>query len=131
MSTLEQKLGRPASEKEMAADMNISVEEYRQQLECIECGRLEALVEEPVQSSGNEPEKCEISKQLGCAIQRLPPNERQLLGFFYQQELNQCEIALVFGVTEARICQIHKQALLRLKSILLQDSTTGMDAFLC
>ena len=50
------------------------------------------------------------------AIQELPERERLVLSLYYEQELNLKEIGAVLKVTESRVCQLHGQALLRLKS---------------
>jgi RNA polymerase sigma factor for flagellar operon FliA len=49
------------------------------------------------------------------AIQALPERERLVLSLYYEQELNLKEIGAVLKVTESRVCQLHGQALLRLK----------------
>ena len=122
ISVLEQRLGRTATEKDVAEALGISLKEYRYQLDSIECGQLESLVDDSVIT---EDDCCleqeEIQQQFASAIEQLPINERQLLGFYYQHGLNQCEIAVVFHLTEARISQLHRQALLRLKAILQKD----------
>jgi RNA polymerase sigma factor FliA len=46
----------------------------------------------------------------------LPPREKQVMALYYQDELNLKEIGAVLGVTESRVCQIHGQALLRLRA---------------
>jgi RNA polymerase sigma factor for flagellar operon FliA len=48
----------------------------------------------------------------------LPERERLVLSLYYEQELNLKEIGAVLKVTESRVCQLHGQALLRLKSLL-------------
>ena len=50
------------------------------------------------------------------AIEDLPEREKMLMGLYYEQELNFREIAAVLGVTESRVCQLHTQAVSRLKA---------------
>jgi RNA polymerase sigma factor for flagellar operon FliA len=50
------------------------------------------------------------------AIEDLPEREKMLMGLYYEQELNFREIAAVLGVTESRVCQLHTQAVSRLKT---------------
>ena len=50
------------------------------------------------------------------AVKQLPERERLVLSLYYEQELNLKEIGAVLKVTESRVCQLHGQALLRLKS---------------
>jgi RNA polymerase sigma factor for flagellar operon FliA len=54
------------------------------------------------------------------AVQELPERERLVLSLYYEQELNLKEIGAVLKVTESRVCQLHGQALLRLKARLLE-----------
>jgi RNA polymerase sigma factor FliA len=42
------------------------------------------------------------------------------LSMYYDEELNLREIGEVLGVTESRVCQIHGQALIRLRSRLTE-----------
>jgi RNA polymerase sigma factor for flagellar operon FliA len=53
---------------------------------------------------------------MATAIGTLPERERLVLALYYDEELNLKEIGQVMGVSESRVCQIHSQALLRLKA---------------
>ncbi|OLQ83434.1 hypothetical protein BEI67_10185 [Photobacterium damselae subsp. piscicida] len=50
------------------------------------------------------------------AIKTLPEREALVLSLYYDEELNLKEIGAVIGVSESRICQIHTQAMQRLKA---------------
>ena len=52
------------------------------------------------------------------AIENLPERERMLMGMHYEQEMNLREIGEVMGVSESRVCQLHSQAVARLRSML-------------
>jgi RNA polymerase sigma factor for flagellar operon FliA len=54
------------------------------------------------------------------AIDDLPERERQLMGMYYEQDMNLREIGAVMGVTESRVCQLHSQAVARLRAKLKQ-----------
>ena len=54
-------------------------------------------------------------RALAEAIDRLPERERQVMGLYYDESLNLREIGGVLGVTESRVCQIHAQAVARLR----------------
>ena len=54
------------------------------------------------------------------AIEKLPKREQLVLSLYYEQELNLKEIGAVLKVTESRVCQLHGQALLRLKTALFE-----------
>ncbi|MBA4151206.1 MAG: RNA polymerase sigma factor FliA, partial [Acinetobacter sp.] len=49
-------------------------------------------------------------------INTLPERERMVLALYYQESLNMKEIGLVLDVSESRVCQIHTQAVARLRS---------------
>ena len=59
----------------------------------------------------------------------MPERERLVLSLYYEQELNLKEIGAVLGVSESRVCQIHGQAVLRLRGRLGQYESrdAGLD----
>jgi len=57
-------------------------------------------------------------KTLIRAITELPEREKLLMGMYYEQDMNFKEIGAVLGVTESRVCQLHSQAIARLRSLL-------------
>jgi len=50
------------------------------------------------------------------AIEDLPEREKTVMGLYYEQDLNLREIGEVLGVSESRVCQLHSQAIARLRS---------------
>ena len=50
------------------------------------------------------------------AIEQLPEREQQMMSMYYEHDMNLKEIAAVLGVTESRICQLHSQAIARLRA---------------
>ncbi|HZD54702.1 MAG TPA: sigma-70 family RNA polymerase sigma factor, partial [Candidatus Aquicultoraceae bacterium] len=57
----------------------------------------------------------ELKEILGKAIDLLPEREKQLIALYYYEELTMKEIAAIFGLGEPRICQLHAQAVLRIR----------------
>jgi RNA polymerase sigma factor for flagellar operon FliA len=51
-----------------------------------------------------------------AAIAALPEREKQVMGMYYEHDMNLKEIGAVLGVTESRVCQLHSQAVSRLRS---------------
>jgi RNA polymerase sigma factor for flagellar operon FliA len=49
-------------------------------------------------------------------INDLPEKEKLILSLYYWEELTMKEIGRVMNLTEGRVCQLHSQALMRLKS---------------
>ncbi|MFC1720771.1 RNA polymerase sigma factor FliA [Patescibacteria group bacterium] len=61
-------------------------------------------------------QKKQLKKDLDHAIKSLPEREHLAITLRYDEELNLREIGQVLGVSESRACQIHSQAVLRLRS---------------
>lgn len=130
MSAVEARTGRDASDSEIAAELDIDISEYHAMASNAVSGRLfslEALTEEedsinqlPVDPDEPNPaeavQKRALQTALAQAIDELPEREKLVLSLYYDQEMNLKEIGLVLNVSESRVCQIHTQAALRLKS---------------
>jgi RNA polymerase sigma factor for flagellar operon FliA len=50
------------------------------------------------------------------AIEDLPEREQKVMALYYQEELNLREIGDILGVSESRVCQLHGQAVARLRA---------------
>lgn len=129
----EQKLGRSASEKEIADVMGVSLDEYQDMLfdsrgaqlvfydDYADDGDGEGYLDRQMEGD-EEANPLEMlgghrfRQTLIQAIEDLPEREKMLMGLYYEQELNFREIAAVLGVTESRVCQLHTQAVSRLKT---------------
>lgn len=128
MHRLEQQLGRPPEEREVATELGMSLAEYQELLCDVNNGFLLPF-EEMVAESG-EPEANDTGPRspfaallegeqrdlLIKAIEALPEREKTLMGLYYQEELNLKEIGEVLGVSESRVCQLHSQAISRLRA---------------
>jgi RNA polymerase sigma factor for flagellar operon FliA len=55
------------------------------------------------------------------AITQLPDRERMMMALYYEQDLNLREIGEIMDVTESRVCQLHTQAIARLRSQVLGE----------
>lgn len=132
ISAFEQRVGRPATEAEIADELGISSEEYSillDEVRPLSYVELDALAGDDEDSSlhdviadENQPNardialKQELIKLVVERLQALPDMQRKILAMYYFENLRLAEIAKVFGVTESRICQIHTQAVLSLKA---------------
>lgn len=130
---LEQKLGRAAQEHEIAAELEMPLEDYYQLLSDANSGQL--LPYDELVAEGQEPEQdnapfatpfadlldLEQRQLLIEAIEALPEREKLLMALYYQEELNLKEIGAVMGVTESRVSQLHSQAVSRLRAKLRRD----------
>lgn len=134
MTKLERKLGRSPEEEEMAAEMEISLDEYQQalgevsHLGCVSLNEtldnseegasfLDSLMDQRSDASPlDRIEKQELTKIMAGILQELSEKERLVISLYYYEELAQKEIAQILEVSEGRISQLHSQALLKLKT---------------
>ncbi|MBI5418817.1 MAG: FliA/WhiG family RNA polymerase sigma factor [Deltaproteobacteria bacterium] len=130
---LEGLLGRPPEEQEVAVELRISVDELRRQLAMFaglsvlsldvpqdECdgaaaGILYVLSEAAKDEAREEELLRDIKEILSRAIDTLPERERHLIALYYYEDLTMREISEIFRLGEPRICQLHAQAVLRLR----------------
>mgnify|MGYP003623020568 CR=1 FL=1 len=56
-----------------------------------------------------------MANALAEAIDRLPQREQLLLSLYYKEELTMKEISKVMAISESRVCQLHMQAVMRLR----------------
>jgi len=126
MQQIEQETGRDARDTEIAALLEITIEEYHKILQDSTCCRLFSTDEldndDHQASSENILENInedDFRVALMEAISSLPEREQMVVSLYYDEELNLKEIGNVIGVSESRACQINNQAMLRLKSRLL------------
>lgn len=61
-------------------------------------------------------EEKDIQEKLAELIDSMPEKEKLVLSLYYYEELTMQEIGKVLSITESRVCQIHSQALVKLKS---------------
>ena len=65
-----------------------------------------------------QAEQQELTEMLSVAIEGLPEREKLLLALYYLEELTMKEISKILNVSESRICQLHMQAVVRLRTSL-------------
>lgn len=125
---IENETGQDANDSEVASLLGLSLSDYHQILIDSSSARIhsfEVLEESAADSlipSSNEstPEESfnqfEYQQELVKCIKKLPEKEQLVMSMYYDDEMNFREIGEVLDVTESRICQLHGQALLRIKS---------------
>jgi RNA polymerase sigma factor for flagellar operon FliA len=125
---VENREGRPPEAREIAAELGVSIEQYNKLLADTSAGPLFSLDDESAHATRREPESGtdtdprisleseEFQESIAKCITRLPEREATVLALYYQEELHLKEIGEVLGVTESRVCQIHRQALARLRA---------------
>ena len=136
IAVAEQRLQRSPTEDEIAAQLEIPLEEYHQWLVEI-CGLNVASLESAGTQMGHDMlrltsgehgdlpstilERSELERLVAQGIDAIPEMERVVLSLYYQEELTLREIAQVVNLHESRISQLKSQAILRLRGHLAQQ----------
>jgi RNA polymerase sigma factor for flagellar operon FliA len=131
INKLAQRNGRPPTELEISAEMGISLSDYQSMLGDVKGNQLlyyedfsdeessdflERYLVDDVSDPLSLLEDDGFRKGLIQAIDDLPEREKNLMGMYYEQDMNLKEIGAVMGVSESRICQLHSQAVARLRA---------------
>ncbi len=132
IAILKTTLGRYPTDHEIAEKLGISDKVYHKRLEQYAIQSViswEELFTSPVHPSGAEPfaspeqrvEEMDTLETLTKSIQALRKNQQMVLSLYYQEGLTMGEIADVMGITRSRVCQIHKGALEKLKTMMTDN----------
>jgi len=132
IARIEQRLQRMPSEDEIAAELNLSIDEYHDWLVDIRGINLGSLDSVAGDEDGHDMlryisdeeenwpsqivERAELQSLLSEAIDRMPETERLVLSLYYHEELTLREISRVVHLHESRVSQLKSQAILRLRS---------------
>ena len=128
-------LGRPATAEEMARALGLPLDDYHklaQEVATTPPVSLDDMTGEVRSGGANQEETTfdkERSAQMKAQIEQLPEKQRLVLSLVYYNELSQKEVATVLGVTEARVSQLHKEALERLRKKLAVTVRAGEEAW--
>jgi RNA polymerase sigma factor for flagellar operon FliA len=138
MHAVEMRTGSRAEGRDIAEQMGVDLDEYHALLRKsteTRVFKLEDIFGPDVDSGDMLPgdvrgpagnlEDFKLTEAVVAAIDKLPERERTVLALYYDEELNLREIGEVLGVTESRVCQIHSQALVRLRSKLTEWQGDG------
>ncbi|GGY02945.1 RNA polymerase sigma factor FliA [Paludibacterium paludis] len=135
---LEQRFGHAPRESDIADELGLSLADYQSMLG--DCRGLSLVHYEDF--SGEDGEALEnplaniadpsapdplgvladegFREALIAAIKGLPERDQIVMSLYYEQELNLKEIGAVLGVSESRVCQLHSQAVTRLRAKLAE-----------
>jgi RNA polymerase sigma factor FliA len=121
---IEAREGREAREAEIAAAMGVPIEEYQRIVQDSSSCQLASMDDmadaTAVADRSADPlldtENGALRSAVAEAIAGLPERERLVMSMYYDDELNLKEIGAVLGISESRVCQLHGQALVRLRS---------------
>jgi RNA polymerase sigma factor for flagellar operon FliA len=136
---LEADLGRLATDEEIAAKLNISIQEYHELVNEVrpvsvlsiddaatysnmdKKSILNILEGTKLNNPYNQLNLKAVKDQIAAAIEDLPERQRLVLSLYYYEDLNLKEIGKILRVTESRVSQLHAQAIQRLRAKLAQQ----------
>ena len=133
---VESQTGREASDAEIAAQLGIPLDDYFSIVQDAASCQITSLDEaasgvgsaaadaDPFRDAADEGFRDALIK----AVDTLPEREKLVMSLYYRDELNLKEIGAVLNVTESRVCQIHGQALARLRARLANWNDTAVDS---
>jgi RNA polymerase sigma factor for flagellar operon FliA len=135
IGSLEARLGRTATDQEIAGALGVSEEEYLKTLQKISGTSMLSINEVWYSGDDNDrvsigdsiespaslnpeviAERDEIRRVIVEAINELPDKEKKVLVLYYYEDLTLKEIGRVLEVTESRVSQLHTKAIMRLRS---------------
>ncbi|MEO8248638.1 MAG: RNA polymerase sigma factor FliA [Burkholderiales bacterium] len=129
---LEHSLGRAPIESEIAAELDMKLPEYQALLGRVRGSQLvyledmgggseddDGFLDRHTVDADADPMSMlkdqRLRRALVDAIGTLPEREQQIMGMYYEHDMNLKEIAAVLGITESRVCQLHSQSIARLR----------------
>lgn len=132
VADLEHRLQRSPTEEELAGELEMEIDEFRDAMAQIGRSGIAALDEfvssesqtamgdllpDPKAVSPEAEYQVEETRQsLADAINRLPQRERLVVTLYYYEGMTLAEIGDVLGVTESRVCQIHAKTMMSLRN---------------
>jgi RNA polymerase sigma factor for flagellar operon FliA len=133
---LEHRLQRAPTDEEMAAELEITVDDFQDALLQIshstiaaldelwtvsdssgdQVSLLDTITDESAPDPASLVDQTDLKDRVADAIARLPEREKLVIALYYYENLTLREIGEVLGVTESRVSQLHTKAILRLRS---------------
>lgn len=140
MREIEAVKGRDARDSEVAKKLDMSLDEYHLVLQDASSHQIVSFEDIPSKEANvvdgfsnkisgplEQLQEENFKSVLAKIISGLPERERLVMSLYYDEELNLRETGEVLGVSESRVCQIHSQALIRLKAKIQRMFSEGED----
>lgn len=139
---LKQQIGRAPTTKEIAEVMGMSEEKIVEIMsgdvsvnsiydkkgageDSVEI--IDTIEDENSNRPEEEIERVDAKKELEQALKKLPERERTLLVFYYHENMTLKEIGEAINVSESRVCQLHAQAIMKLRNILSSNRSERLN----
>ncbi len=124
MRAVEARTGREARDAETAAQMGLGINDFHRVMQDASSSQVGSIEDLPLNFDIADRDSDPLRQALEAgfrdamakAIGDLPERERLVMSLYYDDEFNLKEIGLILKVSESRVCQIHGQALVRLKA---------------
>jgi len=121
---VENRIGRTATDREIADELGLSPTEYAEMLDTVAGGTVFSLEDQAEVVSPDDDDDLPLKsmedestrKCLAAVIESLPEQEQLVVVLYYNKGLNLREISEVLDVSESRVCQVHTQAVNRMKT---------------
>jgi len=127
-SDFEKRHGRPPGDAEMADALGIDPSEYRAMADAAQSVRHESIDDlysdhsmwfaDVEERADDAIARTQLQAAVAAGIGSLPEREAMVLQLYFVEEMNLDEIGATLGVGAARVCQIKKSALDRLRTTL-------------
>lgn len=143
MLKLQTKLGRTPTTDEIANELGVKKEKIEVALSEMESSTLVSIYDSKGDSSDSleiidtiedksnvnpldKLEEQDVKRDLSSALAKLPERERVILALYYHENMTLKEIGEAVQISESRVCQLHAQAIMKLRRILTnQDALAG------
>jgi RNA polymerase sigma factor for flagellar operon FliA len=138
--SLTAELGRPPEEIEIAQKLELPVAAFRERLAKLSFGGLVSLdttggegveglelSDDATEAADHQLLRTERRERLSDAVGQLPERLQSLLRLYYEQDYTLREIGDMLGVTESRACQLHAEAIVRLRAAVMESEAEKDD----
>ena len=90
---------------------------------------IDTIQDKKVHDPLEQLENRDVKKELSRALSNLPERERMLLALYYHENMTLKEIGNVLNISESRVCQLHAQAIMKLRKLLSSKDVQATSIF--
>ena len=140
IAALQGKLGRQPSTEEIAKELELPKEKIEASMAEMESTSMISIYDRKDSSgegveiidtiqdkNADDPlamlENRDVKNELSRALGNLPERERMILALYYHENMTLKEIGTTLNISESRVCQLHAQAIMKLRKLLSSRDT--------